>query len=206
MDVRQYFASISHRRLATLLRRKIKGHGVLSLIERIVAASGTGPGRGLPIGALTSQHFANFYLHDLDRGILEHPACRGYVRYMDDFVVWADSVSDVHELCEEATKTLGTQLGLELKRPAIIQKADEGLTFCGFRIFPGTIRLAFSRRKRLKARLRYWESRFEAGDISESDLQCVFDSLAGIMQHIDGNAWLKALIGRHSLVARENAW
>ena len=200
MDVRQYFASICHRRLKTSVREKIKGRRVLDLIDRILAASGKSCERGLPIGALTSQHFANFYLNRLDRNLVEHSVCRAYVRYMDDFIVWGNTAAEVKKLTEIAVATMQNELGLELKRPAIIQRSDKGLTFCGFRIFPGTIRLAASRRLRLVSRLKHWQTLFDSGEITEGEMQAIFASIVGILQHVEGNKWLMTRMQRVSVV------
>lgn len=77
MDIRKYFDSIGHAVLRGLLHRKFKDAGVMDLFDRILASYQTAPGRGLPIGNLTSQHFANFYLAPLDRFIKEqlHRRC-----------------------------------------------------------------------------------------------------------------------------------
>ena len=71
MDVRKYFASIDHRVLERLLARRFKDPAVLALFGKIIRSYETAPGRGLPIGNLTSQHFANYYLAPLDRFIKE---------------------------------------------------------------------------------------------------------------------------------------
>jgi len=87
MDIRKYFDSIDHETLRALLGRKFKDPELLRLVDRILASYQTAPGRGLPIGNLTSQHFANFYLAPLDRFLKEELRRGAYVRYMDDFVV-----------------------------------------------------------------------------------------------------------------------
>ncbi|MGE5745434.1 MAG: reverse transcriptase domain-containing protein, partial [Gemmatimonadota bacterium] len=102
MDVRAYFASIRHSILMERLHHRIKGNDVLSLVGRILAAHGGGSGQGLPIGALTSQCLANYYLDPLDRFLLEASATRGYVRYMDDFVFWTETRQDATRLVREA--------------------------------------------------------------------------------------------------------
>jgi retron-type reverse transcriptase len=69
IDVRGYFASINHTVLLDLLARQFKNRGLMLLLTGIIRAHEDAPGRGLPIGTLTSQHFANFYLGGLDRPI-----------------------------------------------------------------------------------------------------------------------------------------
>ncbi len=91
LDIRKYFNSIDHERLLWLLGRKFKDRRLLDLFGRIIASYEVTPGRGVPIGSLTSQHFANFYLAGLDRFVKEGLRAGGYVRYMDDFVVWDEN-------------------------------------------------------------------------------------------------------------------
>ena len=90
LDIRKYFDSVSHEHLLAVLTRKFKDAGLLAWFERILARHETEAGRGLPIGSLTSQHFANFYLGVLDRFVKEVLRRQFYVRYMDDFAVWGD--------------------------------------------------------------------------------------------------------------------
>ena len=87
MDIRKYFDSIPHQRLYEKLCRLFKDSALLELFRQILDSHSSSQ-RGLPIGSLTSQHFANFYLGHLDRFVKEHLRVRGYVRYMDDFVIW----------------------------------------------------------------------------------------------------------------------
>ena len=91
IDVRKYFDSISHEILLSRLDLLFKDRRLLDLFERIVHSFRGNLGRGLPIGSLTSQHLANFYLGWFDRYAKETLRLKGYVRYMDDMALWADS-------------------------------------------------------------------------------------------------------------------
>ena len=93
LDVRKYFDSVPHDVLYRRLDRLIKDPRLLCLLHRIIGSFSTTPGRGLPIGSLTSQHFANAYLGALDRFVKERLRVTGYVRYMDDFVLWSHTTA-----------------------------------------------------------------------------------------------------------------
>ena len=80
LDIRKYFNSIDHEILLGLLARKFKDRRLLDLFGRIIASYEVAPGRGVPIGSLTSQHFANFYLGWLDRFVKEGLRAGGYVQ------------------------------------------------------------------------------------------------------------------------------
>ena len=78
IDIKGYFASIDQHILLTMLNRRFRDKDVLRLIERIIKHHEVTMGKGLPIGALTSQLFANYYLNDLDRLLLETCKVSGF--------------------------------------------------------------------------------------------------------------------------------
>jgi len=94
-DGRGCWASQAQPNLRLQLARRLKGDGFLALLGRIIDSCPAAPGRGLPIGSLTSQHFANHYLDGADRFLLDHPLVCAHVRRMDDIVSWATSCSAV---------------------------------------------------------------------------------------------------------------
>ncbi len=171
LDVRQYFASIHHATLLDLLRRKFKDRGLLRLLERIVAAYHTQEGRGLPIGALTAQNFANFYLNPLDRFLLEEQRARGIVRYMDDVIWWCDDKHKAASIAAAAGRFLDGRLSLQIRPPIQINRSDRGIPICGYRVFPGTIRLSRRRRRLYQQGRCKWETRFRKGLIDAAELQ-----------------------------------
>jgi hypothetical protein len=192
LDVRAYFASIRHSILLERVRRRIKGDGVLSLLGRIVAAHGGDSGRGLPIGALTSQCLANYYLDPLDRFLLEATATRGYVRYMDDFVVWSETRQAASTLARAAGEFLERALGLTVKSPAQINRSARGITICGYRILPRRIRLGRRRKRRYLESRNRWEAAYLAGTLDAAQLQRAHDAALAITAHVDARAWFCA--------------
>ena len=90
LDFRKYFDSISHEILEDLLARKFKDKTLLSILCRIIDSYQTKPDRGLPIGNLTSQYFANMYLSEVDHLAKEKMRVPVYVRYMDDIMMAAN--------------------------------------------------------------------------------------------------------------------
>jgi retron-type reverse transcriptase len=108
-DIRQFFPAVDHEILLNILQRKIDDDGTLWLIRKILHSGrevltdiysphcfpGDGPEhavrpKGLPIGNLTSQFWANCYLNPLDHFIQRELRCKGYVRYVDDGLVFAE--------------------------------------------------------------------------------------------------------------------
>jgi hypothetical protein len=139
---------IRHDILKSLLARRLKGGRILALLSDLIDAHKDSPGRGLPIGALTSQHFANFYLAGLDRYLLEGLSVRGMVRYMDDVVWWCDDRQHAEASLHLATSFLANRLGLQVKPSHRIAASSDGMRFCGFHVFPQTIHLSARRRHR----------------------------------------------------------
>ncbi len=192
LDIRQYFASIDHRVVLKQLSRKFKSEELLAFLYRIIDAYGEDR-RGLPIGALTSQCLANFYLGPLDRFLSEQRQVCGMVRYMDDFIFWGNSRREVSATDAACRAFLRNELKLEAKPNRQINRSSGGVTLCGFRVFPGTIRLAQSRMRRFRHGKRKWERRWLAGEISSRELQRGYDAVHAITLHADADQWRRQL-------------
>lgn len=98
-DIRKYFDSVNHTILKTLLRRILKDPQVVTLLDQIIDAVPPEypSGVGIPIGNLTSQHFANLYLGELDHFVKDQLGIKGYVRYMDDFLIFGNQKTILFE-------------------------------------------------------------------------------------------------------------
>lgn len=189
IDIRSYFASIDHGILRGLLTRRFRDRPVLALMARIIDAHHHVPGKGLPIGSLTSQHFANFYLAGLDRLLLERCRMRGMVRYMDDIVWWTDSRDEARAALAEADVFVRDHLALEIKRPALIGRSAGGLAFCGYRILPGALLLSRRRKRRYAACREKWERWYAEGAIDARTLQAGYAGALAMTLHADAAAW-----------------
>jgi hypothetical protein len=147
VDVAGYFAHIRHARLMEQLARLFKGNDFLALMARILASGSSVPGRGLPIGALSSQHLANLYLGGADRLLLGHSGVRAHVRYMDDILWCCDSLGAAQLSLGALRAHVEGDLGLALKPGEPVGPSARGVRFCGFRIKPGVV-LAGTRKMR----------------------------------------------------------
>ncbi len=196
IDIRSYFPSIDHAILKELLARRFKDPGVLELLGRIIDAHHDAPGTGLPIGALTSQHFANWYLDGLDRLLLEVWRVAGMIRYMDDVVWWCDSRERVRQLLDAARCFLGDRLRLEVKQSVQVHRSVQGVRVCGYRVLPGTILLSARRRRRYAQARRRWEQAYVRGEIDARQLQAGYSSALAITAHADAAAWRREQLRR----------
>jgi len=173
-DIKSYFPSIDHEILKSLVRKRISCTRTLWLMDTIIDGSNlqqkvydyfsgdtifTPLDRrvGLPIGNLTSQFFANYYLNPLDHFIKENLACKAYVRYVDDFVLMAGSKYRLWEWKERIADFLQAfRLKLQPKR-CHIYPANRENPFLGQLVFPTHRRLASGNVRKFKKRMRRWK-------------------------------------------------
>jgi len=181
-DVRHCFESVDHRVLKALLCRRIKDDRLLALLDTIIDAPvpGCKEGKGLAIGNLTSQYFANFYLTPMDLFVQQDLGVNRYLRYMDDFVLFHDSKACLQAARGEITHFLREQLLLELNpRVSHVAPVTQGLPFLGFRVFPRLLRLKHRGLVRLAQRLRGHARSLAAGQVCEDDVVRSAQSLIG---------------------------
>jgi len=189
IDVQGYFDHIDHRCLLGLLARRFKGEGFMALLWRIVEGYAAAPGKGLPIGSLTSQYFANYYLDGLDRLLLEHLGARAELRYMDDVIWWCDSREQARATLATVAEWLARERLLALKANPQINRSVHGVGCCGYRVLPGTLRLSRRRRRSYQTRRADWEDAWRAGRIDDAGLQRAYDAVRAITVHADARAW-----------------
>ncbi len=170
LDMRRYFDSIRHSELLTRLRTRFKDERLLDLFQKVVASHHTSPDAGLPIGSLISQHLANFYLGWFDRFVKEHLHIRGYVRYMDDCVLWGDSSTELRRAVEESGSFLTRDLHLEARVPWA-GSSKSGLPFLGCRVFPTHLQLNRRSRRRYRKRLIALDEDLQRGQLTAPEFQ-----------------------------------
>jgi len=225
-DVRQFFPAIDHAILRGILARVIACQDTMTLVEKILdsgagvlseaydmvyfagddPSTGSGQGlfaanrpRGLPIGNLTSQFWANVYLNELDQFVKRQLKVKGYLRYVDDMLFFADDKKTLQDWRVAAMDFLaGLRLTIHEAR-AQPRPVTEGLPFLGFIVFPDHRR--FKRRKgvlfqrRLKGRM----VAYQRGEISFEQLDA---SVQGWINHVRyGDTWglRRSILNRHPL-------
>jgi RNA-directed DNA polymerase len=190
-DIRKFFESIDHVVLKRLLGRLFKDEKLLNLLTTIIdhAVPDGVIGRGLPIGNLTSQHFANFYLGELDHFVKDRLGVKGYVRYMDDFISFSDDKDSLRHLLAEIERFVRGELKLELKHTVTtLAPVSEGVPFLGFRIFPGVIRIKRENLVRMSQRVKRKEELYMAGRITEAKLVQSVGSIVAHVSHVNSLA------------------
>jgi len=136
-DIRHYFETVDHNILISILKTKIKDKHVLHLIETILNNyNAKDPGKGMPLGNLTSQFFANVFLNELDQYVKHKLKAKYYLRYVDDFVILHPSKKILAKLKEKIERFLKKELMLSLHPDkSKIIALSKGISFLGFRIF-----------------------------------------------------------------------
>ena len=188
-DVREFFPSIDHILLRRLLARHVACPSTLWLIDRILG-SGAGiladrytpvyfPGddlfavnrpRGLPIGNLTSQHWANLYLHPLDLFVKQELHCPAYLRYSDDFLLFAADKPTLHRWRGEIIAFLQSFRLTIHEHKAQVFPVKNGVDFLGWRLFPHYRRLRRDNVRHAVRRLRRQQAAYRRGELTTSDL------------------------------------
>lgn len=203
-DIEKYFPSIDHDILLTCIARKIKCPDTLWLIRRIVDNSNPQkaviryfPGddlftpsqrrRGIPIGNLTSQFFANVYLNGFDHFLKQSLRCRVYVRFADDFLVFADDKTWLAALPTQMQAYLNhLRLRLHPRRCHVLPTRC-GVEFLGWLVYPDHRRLRRATGIRFQRRLRALQEDYANGLVSLADVRASVMSWIGHLKH--GDTW-----------------
>ncbi|MBF0227292.1 MAG: group II intron reverse transcriptase domain-containing protein [Desulfobacterales bacterium] len=163
LDIRKYFDSIDQNIMLQLLKTRFKDKELLNLFKNILATYHTNSGKGVPIGNLISQHLANFYLACFDHWIKEERHITGYIRYMDDFIIFGTEKLILKQELEYVKVFLDSQLKLQLKDNIQLNKCVKGVPFLGFRVFVDKILLKAASKKRFTKKFRKYEGNFLEG-------------------------------------------
>lgn len=223
-DIVQFFPAMDHAILRGLLARVIADEDVLWLCDTLLAGGAdeliseytpvrfAGDSdtdalrpRGLPIGNQTSQFWANVYLNALDQFVKRELRCKGYVRYVDDFLLFAADKVTLHAWKREIINFLAAlRLTLHEAESAVFP-VTTGIPFLGFRVYPDHRRLrrrnvtAFARRYR---RLR---GEYSAGRIPFARLDASVQGWVAHAAHADTYGLRRTLLEPRILAPRETA-
>ena len=193
-DIKKFFDSIDHRILLEIIARKIRDRDILWLVVEIIASfsrereSKSTDRRGLPLGNLTSQLFANVCLNGFDQFVKHKLRIKHYIRYCDDFVVLGDDERELCRLIVPISGFLEDDLGLKLHKSKVtIRKLKQGMDFLGYVALPyhRVLRTKTKRRmlKRLNASnlpsylglLKHCHSR-QLAEIAKLKIQCKLEN------------------------------
>lgn len=189
-DVKKFFASVNHSILFEILQQKIGDQDFLNLLGKIIGSHYSDrtvdflDKKGMPLGNLTSQFFANIYLNELDQFVKHELKVKHYVRYADDFVFLSHDRKYLEDLVIPVEQFLKQKLALKLHpQKVIFRKLRSGIDFLGYIIFPHHILPRTKTKKRLFRKIRTKIKEFKAGKISEDKLNATIQSYLGYLSH-----------------------
>lgn len=202
LDIKKYFASINHDILLSLINRKIKDPKIMNLCEIILnnqtSSMGIEENKGLPVGNLTSQFFANIYLNHFDHFVKHELKYRGYIRYMDDFLLLSNDKQKLQNDLKEIETFLKNQLSLKIKEKSIqLNKAENGIPFLGYRVFPKLIRVRKENLHRCLKGMRAQENAYKNGKINSEQLYQSAQSRLGFIRFANSNQLCKSIWGEN---------
>lgn len=173
LDIHRFYDSVDHGILLDLLYRLFRESRLRNLLRVILKhpVPGQSEGKGLPIGNLTSQWFANLYLDRMDHFVKEDLHIKDYIRYMDDMVLFGKNKNDLWMAYSEMKRFTDRFLSLSFNEDrAVLAPVTEGIPFLGFRIFPHFLRRKPSRLRRARRLLKRREKECLLGIISPEQL------------------------------------
>ncbi len=198
-DIRQFFPSIDHQVLGRALVTRISDPDVLDLIQLVLACGqnvlsdeydmvyfpddnlfSINRPRGLPIGNLTSQFWANVYLNQFDHFVKRELGCRAYLRYVDDFLLFARHKAELWAWKYRLEERL-MRFRLVIHPGGHPRPVTEGIGFLGFVLFPGRRRLKRRKGINYQRRLKALLAAYSAGDVPGFQVAA---SLRGWLNHV----------------------
>ncbi|MBU4274514.1 reverse transcriptase/maturase family protein [Patescibacteria group bacterium] len=195
-DIKKFFNSIDQDILTFLIKKKIKDTNAVWLIEKIIKSFSTLSDKGLPLGNITSQLFANIYLNELDYFIKQNLRIKHYIRYCDDFVILTSDREHLESIISVISEFLKEKLKLSLhKGKVIIKKHHQGIDFLGYVDLPYHRILRTKTKKRMLEKIKLKSLDFDKGKISKDLFNQTLQSYFGVLKHCNGHE-LKQKISR----------
>ena len=188
-DIKKFFDTIDHNILIGILKRKIKDNDTMWLLREIISSFSSnhsllGINKGVPIGNLTSQLFANVYLTELDVFIKQELKVEYYLRYTDDFLIISESKEYLEKIVPVIVSFLEEKLLLRIhEEKTKIQKISWGTDFLGYVTFNKFKLVRTKTKKRMLKKLKLRIDEYSKGIISKNSLGQSLQSYLGFLCH-----------------------
>jgi retron-type reverse transcriptase len=176
LDVKKFFDTIDHNQLKYFLNKRFKEPQLLRLFFRIIDSYNNGIKIGLPIGNLTSQYFANYYMAQLDQYAKEILKIKKYVRYMDDIVFWNASKQQLLEHYECVKTFLHDNLK-QVFKPTIVNRTNYRFSFLGYIVSQNGIVPNKASKKRYECKIVHLQNQLLFKNITENVASNLFWAL-----------------------------
>jgi hypothetical protein len=164
------------------------------LSKRLLTDPGSTEAIGIPLGNVTSQLFANVYLHELDRLVKQDLKEKYYLRYCDDFIILSNDKIHLETLIISIRDFLAQKLKLELHpKKVIIRKLRHGIDFVGYVLFEKYILMRTQSKRRMKRRLKERYEKYLIGEVDADPLDQALQSYLGILSHANQHTLSQAI-------------
>lgn len=196
-DIKSYFASVDHKILFSIIKRKIRDEKLLSIIWRIIDSyhENGKKGVGIPLGNLTSQLFANIVLNELDYFIKHELRVKHYIRYMDDFVMLHTEKKQLWAWRDEVQQFLkDLKLSLHPEKQVVFP-ASKGIDFLGYIVFRDYRKVRRRNIHRFYKRLKM----IEAGAFKKNPEQSIM-SWFGYSIHANAYGLNQSIAEKHPII------
>lgn len=188
-DIKKFFGTVDHQILLNILKRRIKDIDTLWLLEEVIESfssehSNLFENKGVPIGNLTSQLFANIYMNEFDQFVKHQLSVKYYTRYTDDFVIISRDKSYLENLIPKISNFLEGKLALELHPNKVsIRKLHHGIDFLGYVVFLNYKLVRKQTRSRIFVKLRNKVNKYKGGEVDKENLKQSLNSYLGVLSH-----------------------
>lgn len=220
MDISKFFYRIDHGVLLSIFSRYYKSdQETVRLLSKIIECDKYAFGlprfksiddvnvdemvfnKGMPVGNLLSQLFANIYLNELDQYCKHVLKIKFYIRYMDDIVILSDDLDQIHFYHKKIKAFLLDKLKLDLNDKTCIGKVKSGITFLSRRVYPNHVRLCRSSAKRIKSKIIKACIQYANGEIDFDKAMQILKSYDGELKHVECDG-LKRWISKNAILQR----
>lgn len=220
LDISKFFYRIDHATLINIFKRYYKNDDeFIALLTGIITSDKYAFGlprfksiddvnvdemifdKGMPVGNLLSQLFANVYLNELDQYCKHVLKIKYYIRYMDDIVILCDDLNKIHYYHDMIESYLSQKLKLDLNDKTCIGKVKAGITFLSRRVYPNHVRLCRSSAKRIKSKIIKACIQYANGEIDFDKAMQILKSYDGELKHVECDG-LKRWISKNAILQR----
>ncbi|NQT50230.1 hypothetical protein HQ571_06060 [Candidatus Kuenenbacteria bacterium] len=186
-DIAKFFNTIDHQILIALIEKRIRDNPAMDLIREIIYSYRTIQDKGVPLGNLTSQLFANIYMNEFDQFVKHELKMKRYIRYTDDFVFIHYDEQYLKEIISRSKDFLWNKLKLKFHPEKIsICKLNQGIDFLGYVVFPYHTILRTRSKQRMLAKTHKRLMEYNGGRISRVSFNQTIQSYYGMLQHCHG--------------------
>src|SRR3989344_4393222 len=188
-DIKKFFDTIDHDTLLGILKRKIKDDDTIWLLKQIISSFSSnhslfGIEKGVPIGNLTSQLFANIYMNEFDQFIKTKLKVRYYLRYTDDFLILSESRGYLVNILPKIINFLEENLLLRIhEEKTKIRKTSQGIDFLGYVVFQKHRLVRTKTKRRIMRKFGNKIREYKQGLIFKNSLTQSLQSYLGFLSH-----------------------